>query len=149
MLTPYLRAATASDQPSIQRLVRAARLNPFGLHWPRFVVAEVDGQIVGAGQIKILGDGTRELASIAVVPAWQGRGVGSAIVHTLVSTADAPLYLRCAAHNEGYYRRLGFRTLAPAEMPPNMRREARVVNAVASLVNRLTGGDTRMVIMGQ
>ncbi len=75
--------------------------------------------------------------------------MGSAIVHTLASTADAPLYLRCAAHNESYYRRLGFRTLVAAEMPRNMRREARIVNTVTGLVNRCTGGDERMVIMGQ
>lgn len=149
MVTPYIRTATDGDQTAISALVRAARINPFGLHWPRFIVAEVDGQIVGAGQIKILGDGTRELASIAVVPAWQGRGVGSAIVRTLVSTADAPLYLRCAAHNEGYYRRLGFRTLAPAQMPRNLRRQARAVNAVAGVVNWFTRGDVRMIIMGE
>ena len=54
----FVRAATAEDQQQITRIVRAARINPFGLHWPRFIVAEMDGQLVGAGQIKLLGDGT-------------------------------------------------------------------------------------------
>ena len=44
--------------------------------WPNFVVAEDGGTIVGIGQVKTHGDGSRELASIAVIPARQSQGIG-------------------------------------------------------------------------
>ena len=147
----YLRPATADDQPIITRMIREARLNPFGLHWPRFVVAEdiAAQRVAGIGQIKVLGDGTRELASLAVLPEYQGTGLGGAIVWTLLARTPGPVYLRCAVHNETYYPRFGFRTLLRDEMPRTLRREARLVNAVMGVINAVTGGDERMVIMGR
>jgi N-acetylglutamate synthase-like GNAT family acetyltransferase len=71
-----LRSAQARDEMVIKGLIRETRLNPMGLKWPNFVVAEDEqGQFIGCGQIKTHKDGTRELASIAVVKAWRGRDV--------------------------------------------------------------------------
>ena len=145
----YLRAATADAQAAIRRLIYAERLNPIGLAWPRFVVAESGGEVVGIGQIKVLGDGTRELASLAVLPAQQGNGVGSTLAWTLISRTPGPLYLRCASHNESYYHRFGFVTLAAEQMPRSLRRIYRVANAAVGLYNRLTGESERMLIMGR
>ena len=145
----FLRAATAADQPAIRRMIRAAGLNPMSLDWPRFVVAQLDGEVVGIGQVKILGDGTRELASLAVLPPYQGTGVGAAIVWTMISRTPGPLYLRCADHNERYYRRFGFVTLEPEQMPQSLRRMYQVVNPLLGLYNRVTGGSERMLIMGR
>ena len=144
-----LRAATAADQPAIQRIIRAEGLNPMALDWPRFIVAELDGDVVGIGQIKVLGDGARELASLAVLPAHQGTGVGGALVWTLISRTPGPLYLRCASHNEGYYHRFGFMTLTPEQMPPSLRRMYRIVNPLVGVYNWVTGGCERMLIMGR
>jgi N-acetylglutamate synthase-like GNAT family acetyltransferase len=91
-------------------IIHRARINPMGLNWRRFVVAEEVGRVVGAGQIKVHGDGTYELASIAVVPERQGAGVGSVIVQTLISRHEVrcdahhggDLYLYCALRNESY-----------------------------------------------
>ena len=54
------------------------------------------------------GDGSRELASLAVLPEWQGRGVGRALVHALLDGEPGPIYLTCAAGLEGYYEQFGF-----------------------------------------
>jgi N-acetylglutamate synthase-like GNAT family acetyltransferase len=155
----FLRAAAADEQPVIRRMIRAAGLNPFGLHWPRFVVAvtagaqdadlAAPGAVVGIGQVKILGDGTPELASLVVLPEYQGRGVGGAIVWTLIERTQGPIYLRCASYNEGYYRRFGFRTLAPAEMPRSLRRVVRFATIAVSLYNRLTGSREQLLIMAR
>jgi N-acetylglutamate synthase-like GNAT family acetyltransferase len=150
----YLRAASAEDEAAIRRIIRAARLNPFGLHWPRFVVAAAvtpyaAEQIVATGQVKILGDGTRELASLAVIPALQQGGIGQAIVWTLIDRTQGALYLRCASHNEGYYERFGFRTLAPPEMPRSLRRVYAAANLVTGPLNALTGSGERLVVMGR
>lgn len=145
----FLRAATAEDDATIRRLIRTARLNPFGLHWQRFVVAQLGSQVAGIGQVKTLGDGTLELASLAVLPEHQDCGIGSCIVWTLIDRTPGTLYLRCAGHNEGYYLRFGFRTLAPAEMPRSLRRMYVMVNAIMPLVNWVTGTPERLVVMGR
>ncbi|MBK8046907.1 MAG: GNAT family N-acetyltransferase [Anaerolineales bacterium] len=147
MANTYLRAATAADQPIIKRLIRQARLNPRSLHWERFIVAEAAGKVAGIGQIKTLRDGTRELASLAVGPDHQGTNIGSAIVWTLISMEAGTLYLRCAAHNETYYHRFGFRALAPAEMPPALRRFHRLISPLVWTINAITRGDERLVVM--
>ena len=147
MANIYLRAATAADQPIITQMIRQARLNPLSLHWQRFIVAEDDGAIVGIGQIKILGDGTHELASLAVAPGQQGSGIGSAIVWTMISMESGPLYLRCGSHNETYYLRFGFRSLTRAEMPRSLRRFHRFITPIARTANAITRSNERLVIM--
>jgi N-acetylglutamate synthase-like GNAT family acetyltransferase len=145
----FLRAATVEDQATIRRMIRSAQLNPFGLHWQRFVVAQSGGQVVGCGQVKILGDGAPELASLAVLPEHQSSGIGRCIVWTLIDRTPGPLYLRCAGHNEGYYLRFGFRTLAPAEMPRSLRRFYTAINAVLPLANSVLGSHERLLVMGR
>ncbi|MBX0330130.1 GNAT family N-acetyltransferase [Oscillochloris sp. ZM17-4] len=131
-----VRPATADDQPAIVDLVRAAKINPTGLHWPRFLVAEVDGRVVGTAQIKPHRDGSRELASLAVAPEMQGQGIGGALVGTLLRGASPPIYLTCVDRLEGYYARFGFRALDRAEMPPDLRRIHRAMNLLMRLVSR-------------
>jgi N-acetylglutamate synthase-like GNAT family acetyltransferase len=135
---PYLtRPATQVDQPAITVIVRAAGLNPFSLHWPRFLVAEEEGRVIGVAQIKPHGDGSRELASLAVIPERQGQGIGAALIAALLAGERGALYLMCAGHLEGYYARFGFRRIGAAEMPPYFRRMTRVASlffAVAALV---------------
>ena len=120
-----------------------------GLDWPRFVVAEEHGWVIGVGQIKLHGDGTRELASLAIVPEWQSAGIGSVLVWTLMARAPGSLYLRCASHNEGYYQRFGFRTLSFAEMPPSHRRIYRVVNGMMRVVKLIAKSPDELLIMGR
>ena len=127
-----IRAATEADQPTIRRLIKEANLNRMSLHWPNFVVAEEDGAIVGVGQVKAHGDGSRELASIAVVPDRQGQGIGSALIEALLAREPgAVLHLTCRRQLQGYYERFGFRRLEPAEFPPYFRRMIPIINLVA------------------
>lgn len=127
-----IRAATEADQPTIRRLIKAANLNRMSLHWPNFLVAEEDGAIVGVGQVKAHGDGSRELASIAVVPDRQGQGIGSALIEALLAREPgAVLHLTCRRQLQGYYERFGFRRLEPAEFPPYFRRMIPIINLVA------------------
>jgi N-acetylglutamate synthase-like GNAT family acetyltransferase len=127
-----IRAATEADQPTIRRLIKEANLNRMSLNWPHFVVAEEDGAIVGVGQVKSHGDGSRELASLAVVPERQGQGVGGALIEALLAREpDAVLHLTCRRQLQGYYERFGFRRLEPAEFPPYFRRMIPIINLVA------------------
>jgi amino-acid N-acetyltransferase len=127
-----IRAGTAVDQPAIRRLIKDANLNRMSLHWPNFVVAEEDGEVVGVGQVKAHRDGSRELASIAVVPTWQGQGIGSAVIKVLLARErGVVLHLTCRHELEGYYERFGFRRLGQAEYPPYFGRMIPLITVVA------------------
>jgi len=129
-----IRRATAADQATITRMIRSANLNRMNLKWPNFLVAEEGGAVVGIGQVKAHGDGSREVASMAVVPAWQGKGIGSAIIKALIAgEGDRVLYLTCRREMRGYYERFGFRMIAKADYPPYFARLIRVVNVFALL----------------
>ena len=129
-----LRAAADRDQATIHRIVRAAGINPTSLQWQRFIVAEERGEVVGVGQVKPHRDGTRELASIAVVPERQGRGIGSEIVKALIAREHGEvLFLTCRAQLQGYYERFGFHRLEPNEYPRYFARMLPILNTFGRL----------------
>jgi len=125
-----IRSAQASDEKAIKGLIRETRLNPLGLKWPHFVVAEDEqGVFIGCGQIKTHKDGTRELASIAVVKGWRGRDVASTIIHQLLNGASRPLYLMCGSRLIPFYQPFGFEEISDAAaMPATFRRYRRFVD---------------------
>lgn len=130
------RPATADDQPAINALIREANINPMNLKWRNFLVAvdEVTGEIIGTGQIKTHGDGSRELASIATRPAYRGRGIARAIIRQLIAKDEqestAPLYLTCVNEMPTFYEPFGFRVIGPDEMPRYFRRLHRLVGVM-------------------
>lgn len=133
------RPATAADQAAITAIIRQAGINPMGLKWPNFLLA-VDagtGAVVGTGQLKPHGDRSRELASIATVPAYRGRGIAGEIIRRLMARhaaeSRAPLYLTCRSPLRTFYAPYGFREIEPAEMPPYFRRIKRLVNFFRAL----------------
>lgn len=134
------RPATAGDQKVIRAIIREAEINPLGVKWNNFLLAvdEMTGEVVGTGQIKTHGDGSRELASIAVRPAYQRRGIASEIVRRLIAQdareSNAPLYLLCADDMPTFYERFGFRRIGRSEMPPYFRRLTRLASFVEAFV---------------
>ena len=126
-----IRPATENDQPAIRRLIAEVRLPRMNLQWPNFVVAEEDGEMVGMGQVKSHGDGSRELASIAVLPTRQGQHIGTAVIKALLAReAGVVLHLSCRRELEGYYERFGFKRLEPAAYPPYFRRTTLLIGRI-------------------
>ena len=111
-----IREARPQDLPAIKALLKSEKLNASGLRPSRFLVAEVGGEIVGCGQIKRY-PGLRELGSLAVRREWRGQGIGSALVERLLERGGGKVYLLCAPHLEGFYRRFGFQPLDLRAMP--------------------------------
>ena len=128
-----IREATVNDQATIRRIVRAANINPTGLEWPRFIVAEDGGAVVGVGQVKSHRDGTRELASIAVIPDRQAQGIGSAIIEELLGREQGTVHLTCRSRLQGYYERFGFLRLEPRDYPPYFARMLPILNTLGRL----------------
>lgn len=140
----HIRPAARSDAHAIRRLILRVGINPLGLHWQRFLVAvDSAGVVIGCGQIKQHAGGLRELASIAVAPAWQRRGIGQALVTRLLENAPLPLYLMCAEHRETFYLPFGFRRMQMEEMPTYFRRMALLVR----FANRVTGSRRELRVM--
>ena len=139
VMQPRIRPATAADQRAIRAWVWWARLNPVNLHWRNFVVAEVEGQMAGIGQLRHHADGSLEMASLVVAPAYRGRGIGSQIVRALLAGRQGPIYLFCENGLQPYYTRLGFEPVQQADLPPALARThrmARWLMRAASAVSR-------------
>ncbi len=142
-----IRRATEAGQLTIKRLVKEAHINPRNLNWQRFLVAEDDGAITGIGQIKPYKDGSRELASIAVVPQRQGQGIGSSIIRALLEGERGTLYLMCVSDNENYYARFGFMRVGSPSLPKSMRSQYRVGKLITTVVARLLRQKMRLSAM--
>jgi ribosomal protein S18 acetylase RimI-like enzyme len=77
-------------------------------------VIEAEGEDIGVLIVEETDDAIY-LAEIQILPGWQGRGIGSSIVRSLMNEASAsmkPFTLRVLHVNErarAFYQRLGFR----------------------------------------
>ena len=129
-----LRPAVEADSRPIQLLIRQSGINPIGLDWRRFTLAvDAHNAMIGCVQIKSHSDGTHELASLAVVPEWRGRGVARVLIETLLQREPRPLYLTCRAGLGPFYQRFGFRSLSASELPPYFRRIRRLANVLIAM----------------
>lgn len=133
MATYHLQAATADQETAVKSLIRAVNINPMGLNWRRFLVAvDEEGAVIGCGQVKPHGDGSRELASIAVAPGWRRQGVARAIIQRLQGEHEPPLWLTCVSTLIPFYTPFGFdEVVETAVMPPYFRRVRRLFNLFA------------------
>ena len=131
-----VRPATEFESTQIKDLIHLVGINPSGLDWRRFLVAvDVSGQVIGCGQIKPHGADILELASIAVVPEFQGQGIARAIIEMLLAQSPRPLYLMCIAHNGLMYEKFGFLSIEYKEMPKYFQRISKLFS-VAKAVRR-------------
>jgi N-acetylglutamate synthase-like GNAT family acetyltransferase len=140
-----IRPATAADQPAIIALIRAAQINPMDLKWPNFVLAidDATGAIVGTGQVKQHRDASRELASIATLPAYQHRGIAHQVIEHLLAQHPGVLYLTCMDYLESLYQPFGFRTIGPSEMTPYFKR----ITKLAKTFLVLSGTSHTLLVM--
>ncbi len=113
-----IRPATAQDQPHIISLARAERINPTGLNWPKFIVAEEGGEIIGAVQLRNHPDGSQELGSLVVAPAFRRRGVAAKMIERCLGGASGRVLIITGGAHADYYARWGFRRIKPREAPP-------------------------------
>ncbi len=139
-----LRRASAVDATMIRQIIARVGNNPMALDWQRFTLAiDQEGKVIGCGQVKPHQDGTCELASIAVLPEWRGRGVARRIIEHLLSENPARLYLTCRDELGPMYAKFGFEVVEYAQMPPYFKRISRLVR----LFNRLSHRSHRLLVM--
>ena len=123
-----LRQARVTDVPAIHALVNLFAER--GVMLPRtrarlyetvrdFVVAEDDGQLVGAGALKTVWEDLGEVCSLAVAESHQRRGIGASVVENLLGQA-AMLGLRrvlVLTYLPAFFARFGFRPADKHDLP--------------------------------
>ena len=139
-----IRPAREIEAGQIRDLIYLVGINPVGLDWKRFVVAVNDrDEMIGCGQLKPHGKEILELASIAVYPEHQGKGVARAIIEHLLKDSPRPLYLMCESSLGLLYEKFGFRAIAYEEMPRYFQR----ISKLAGLVTTLARREERLLVM--
>lgn len=133
-----LRRARPDDEPAIRALVRAEALNPTDLRYPAFVVACTGERVVGAAQVRLHRDGSREFGSLVVAPSHRGRGIGTALIGTLLAQENRRLHVITGRANISIYERHGFRCVPGRSVPWQVRRNLRIGQFVGHL--RRLGG---------
>jgi N-acetylglutamate synthase-like GNAT family acetyltransferase len=137
MMKYTLRSARETDDEAIKKLIHSAGINPLDLDWRRFIVAVDDrDRVIGTGQIKPHGKDVRELASIAVLPEYQGQGLARAIIEHLLQDSPRPLYLTCISSLGPLYERFGFKAVDYADMPRYFQRISKLAGLVFLLANQ-------------
>jgi N-acetylglutamate synthase-like GNAT family acetyltransferase len=142
----HLRNARKEDARLIRDLIHEAHINPFGLDWRHFIVA-VDGEtgIIGTGQIKTHYDGTRELASIAVRPAFQNRRIARQIIARLLEENPPPLYLTCRSSLGPFYQKFGFLPLEKKQLTGYFAR----IQRLGAIFKKLRRTGDGLLVMGK
>ncbi len=132
-----IRPARETETAQIRDLIYLVGINPTGLDWRRFVVAANDqDEMIGCGQLKPHGQDVLELASIAVYPEHQGKGVARAIIESLLKDSPRPLYLMCESSLGPLYEKFGFRGISYEEMPRYFQRMSKLAGLVTTLARR-------------
>lgn len=88
-------------------------------HLQGFIVAEVDGDIVGCGVLHIMWDDLAEIRSLAVEESYTGQGIGRSIVKRLIEQAQQLGIPQVFAltYVPGFFERLGFRHMPKRALP--------------------------------
>ncbi|MDX1566516.1 MAG: arsenic resistance N-acetyltransferase ArsN2 [Longimicrobiales bacterium] len=135
-----LRPAMESDLPAVLTLLADSGLPSAGVEesFGSFVVAETEGRLVGVAGLEIHGpDGV--LRSVAVMPAYQGAGLGGRLTERSLDAARERglrrVYLLTTTAEE-FFPRFGFRRIDRSDASPDVQesvefREACPTSAVA------------------
>jgi amino-acid N-acetyltransferase len=89
---------------------------------PDFLVAEVEGEVVGCGAMHVIWEDLGELRTLAVDPAATGQGVGSTLVAALLDRARDLGVARvfCLTFETGFFLRNGFEEIDGAPVTPDV-----------------------------
>ena len=123
MTTVTFRQATGSDASAVHRLIsdnlEAGHLLPRTMddivaHASRFVVAEIEGSVIGCAELAPLSETVAEVRSLVVDQHARGNQIGPRLVTELASGAVSRGYATLCAftHQPSHFVKMGF-TIVP------------------------------------
>ncbi|MEV8182000.1 amino-acid N-acetyltransferase [Specibacter sp. NPDC078692] len=118
-----LRPARTADVQAIKRLVaplaeRRILISKESVTYfeaiQEFLIAEIDGEIVGCGALHVMWEDLAEIRTLATADSWRGKGVGRAIVEKLLDSGRALGVNRvfCLTFEVDFFIRNGFTVMA-------------------------------------
>ncbi len=123
-----LRPASGDDLAAISRLLTDAKLPLDGVAQALadFVVAEASGAVIGVAGLERC-EANALLRSVAVAEAWRSRGIGRALIESVIAGAGSrgsrALYLLTTTA-ERYFPGFGFREITRDDVPNDVRATA-------------------------
>ncbi|WP_041294747.1 amino-acid N-acetyltransferase [Isoptericola variabilis] len=127
-----MRAVRALVEPYAQeRILLAKEMVGYYEAVQEFLVAQevpddgTPGAVIGCGALHVMWDDLAEVRTLAVDPAWRGRGVGHALVEALLDRARA-LGLRrvfCLTFEVEFFTAHGFREIDGTPVTPEVYAE--------------------------
>lgn len=117
------RKANLEDTPLILDILNSASGDIEDIKAEQFLIAEDKNKIVGCVRIKNINNFLM-LASLAVLPDYRKKGIGSALVTRVIGgNAKRPVYLFCNVKNKSFYEKFGFKTVKNGDIPENLRKD--------------------------
>ena len=123
-----LRRANIKDVPAIVQLVNyyAQKSQMLGLSQisvynslRNFIVIERDNKVAGVGALSIIWNDLGEIRSLAIVPEYQGKGLGRRIVEALIIEAqelELPSVFTLT-YQKDFFEKLGFSVIDKKDLP--------------------------------
>jgi amino-acid N-acetyltransferase len=89
---------------------------------PEFLVAEVDGEVVGCGAVHVMWEDLAEVRTLAVDPEYVGQGIGSVLLHALMDVARDLGVKRvfCLTFMVRFFRAHGFEEIDDTPVPADV-----------------------------
>lgn len=126
-----IRRARTPDVPAIRGLVAAYANDRILLSKELvtlyedvqdFLVAERDGHVVGCGALHVMWEDLAEVRTLAVSPAHQGAGIGTALLTELLATARWLGVRRvfCLTFQVDFFRAMGFELIEGTPVEPTV-----------------------------
>ncbi|HUX38534.1 MAG TPA: GNAT family N-acetyltransferase [Rectinemataceae bacterium] len=121
-----IRQATAADAFAIFTVVRAnahdgqlmlVPLDRIRKGIGEYMVASVDGAIVGCCALHDHGKGIYELCSLSVLKEYQAGGIGTRLARESLGAAGSRSLVFLGTDKPGFYERLGFKPMKPKHLP--------------------------------
>ncbi|MBN1294524.1 MAG: N-acetyltransferase [Candidatus Latescibacteria bacterium] len=123
-----VRKAYVKDVPSISRIVNKHAESGIMLQRPLsrvydnvrdYTVAEINGDVVGCGSLHVMWADLAEICALAVVEEHKGKGIGRAMVETLIEEAKKLGINRVFAltYQVEFFARFNFSEIDKSELP--------------------------------
>lgn len=146
-MTTIIRPAQQEDQKTIVQFIRQARINSRNLNWERFLVAEVDGQVVGIRQVRVHTEDTREVGSGFVLRDHRHKDISAQLMDEILRREKGTSYLMCRDIWIPYYEQFGFRQAVVDQRPADFGKEYRIGRFITTLISIFQKDKIRIIPM--